>query len=178
MAALPEQADKVIHELRRQGFTGRIIGSQLFADPNTGKLFGKDGDGVLLMTGFWPGSSPEAADFETKFIAGNAAKGIVKAGAFHTDAQSYDIVTVLKTAMLKAAVHRRPGEAGCRAGSDPHRHGGDQLQRRAGQEYLLRRPRRPLARLRDRDPRQRVAPGPHLSGSRLRSTQLTCRAGK
>ena len=110
MAALPEQADKVIHELRRQGFTGRIIGSQLFADPNTGKLFGKDGDGVLLMTGFWPGSSPEAADFETKFIAGNAAKGIVKAGAFHTDAQSYDIVTVLKTAMLKAAVTGDPAK--------------------------------------------------------------------
>ena len=110
VAALPEQADKVIHELRRQGFTGRIIGSQLFADPNTGKLFGKDGDGVLLMTGFWPGSSPEAADFEAKFIAGNAAKGIVKAGAFHTDAQSYDIVTVLKTAMLKAAITGDPAK--------------------------------------------------------------------
>ena len=110
VAALPEQADKVIRELRRQGFTGRIIGSQLFADPNTGKLFGKDGDGVLLMTGFWPQSSPEAADFETKFIAGNAAKGIVKAGAFHTDAQSYDIVTVLKTAMLKAAITGDPAK--------------------------------------------------------------------
>ena len=108
MAAQPEQAAKVIHELRRQGFTGRVIGSQLFADPNTGTLFGPDGDGVLLMTGFWPHVSPAAEAFEASFIAGNAAKGITKAGAFHTDAQSYDIVTVLKTAMLKAAVTGDP----------------------------------------------------------------------
>jgi branched-chain amino acid transport system substrate-binding protein len=78
MAALPDQADKVIHELRRQGFTGRVIGSQLYADPNTGKLFGKDGDGVMLMTGFWSKSSPEAEAFNAKFIAANAAKGIIK----------------------------------------------------------------------------------------------------
>ena len=110
MAALPEQADKVLHELRRQGFTGRVIGSQLFADPGTGKLFGKDGDGVLLMTGFWWKSSPEAEEFNAKFIAANAAKGIMKLGAFHTDAQSYDIVTVLKGAMLKAGVTGDPGK--------------------------------------------------------------------
>jgi branched-chain amino acid transport system substrate-binding protein len=110
MAALPDQADKVIHELRRQGFTGRVIGSQLYADPNTGKLFGKDGDGVMLMTGFWSKSSPEAEAFNAKFIAANAAKGIIKLGAFHTDAQSYDIVTVLKTAMLKAGVTGDPAK--------------------------------------------------------------------
>jgi len=108
MAALTDQADKVVHELRRQGFTGRVIGSQLFADPNTGQLFGKDGDGVLLMTGFWWKVSPEAEAFNRKFVAANAAKGIKKVAAFHTDAQGYDIVTVLKTAMLKAGVTGDP----------------------------------------------------------------------
>ena len=127
MAALPEQAAKVIHELRRQGFTGRVIGSQLFADPNTGALFGSDGNGVLLMTGFWPHVSPEAEAFDAKFIAGNAAKGIVKVGAFHTDAQSYDIVTVLKTAHAESRRHGGPGQARRRAGGDPRRHGGHHL---------------------------------------------------
>jgi branched-chain amino acid transport system substrate-binding protein len=108
LAALTDQADRVVHELRRQGYTGRIIGSQLFADPGTGALFGKDGDGVLLMTGFWYKVSPEAESFNRKFIAANAAKGIKKAGAFHTDAQSYDIVHVLAKAMTKAQVTGDP----------------------------------------------------------------------
>jgi branched-chain amino acid transport system substrate-binding protein len=108
LAALTDQADRVIHELRRQGFSGHVIGSQLFADPGTGTLFGKDGDGVMLMTGFWYKSSPAAEAFNQKFIAANAAKGIKKAGAFHTDAQSYDIVHVLAQAMTKAKISGDP----------------------------------------------------------------------
>jgi branched-chain amino acid transport system substrate-binding protein len=110
MAALTDPADRIVHELRRQGYTGRIIGSQLFADPATGPLFGKDGDGVLLMTGFWYDGSPAAKAFNQKFIAANAAKGIKKAGAFHTDAQSYDIVHVLAQAMTKANVTGDPAK--------------------------------------------------------------------
>jgi branched-chain amino acid transport system substrate-binding protein len=109
LAALSDQADRVVHELRRQGFTGHVIGSQLYADPVTAKLFGKDGNGVMLMTGFWSKSSPEAEAFDKKFVAANAAKGINKAGAFHTDAQSYDIVHVLARAMAKAKVTGDPG---------------------------------------------------------------------
>ena len=108
VAALTDQADKIVHELRRQNYTGRIIGSQLYADPGIGQLFGKDGDGVLLMTGFWYESSPEAAEFNRRFIAANAARGIRKVGAFHTDAQSYDIVKVLSVAMTKAGVTGNP----------------------------------------------------------------------
>ena len=110
VAAVPDSADKILHELRRQGFTGRVIGSQLFADPGTGKLFGPDGEGVLLMTGFWAHSSPEAEAFTAKFIAANAAKGINRVGPFHTDAQSYDIVSVLKTAMEKAGTTGDPAK--------------------------------------------------------------------
>jgi branched-chain amino acid transport system substrate-binding protein len=110
MAALTDPADRIVHELRRQGYTGRIIGSQLFADPATGPLFGKDGDGVLLMTGFWYDGSPAAQAFNRKFIAANAAKGIKKSGAFHTDAQSYDIVHVLAQAMTKAGVTGDPAK--------------------------------------------------------------------
>jgi len=110
VAALVDQTDRIVHELRRQGFTGRIIGSQLFADPATGPLFGKDGDGVLLMTGFYSKISPEATAFNEKFIAANAARGIKKSGAFHTDAQSYDIVHVLAAAMTKAGITGDPAK--------------------------------------------------------------------
>jgi branched-chain amino acid transport system substrate-binding protein len=110
LAALPDSAAKVVHELRRQGYTGRIIGSQLFADPGIGVLFGADGDGVLLMTGFWRDSSPVAREFNEQYIARNAERGIKKLGAFHTDAQSYDIVKVLAKAMTKAGVTADPAK--------------------------------------------------------------------
>ena len=40
VAGLPENASKTIRELKRQGFEGRMIGSQIFADPNILDLFG------------------------------------------------------------------------------------------------------------------------------------------
>jgi branched-chain amino acid transport system substrate-binding protein len=43
IAALPDSASKVIGELRRQGYEGRIIGSQIFSDPNVVELFGPEG---------------------------------------------------------------------------------------------------------------------------------------
>ena len=110
LAALTDSAAKVVHELRRQGYTGPVIGSQLYADPNIGPLMGKDGDGVLLMTGFWHKISPKAEAFDKAFIARNAEHGIKKLGAFHTDAQCYDIVTVLAKAMTKAGVTGDPAK--------------------------------------------------------------------
>ena len=53
LAATPDSAGKVIKELRRQGFQGRIIGSQIFADPNSLDFFGHDADGILIVAGFW-----------------------------------------------------------------------------------------------------------------------------
>jgi branched-chain amino acid transport system substrate-binding protein len=41
LAGTPDSAGKVIKELRREGFAGRVIGSQIFADPNSISLFGR-----------------------------------------------------------------------------------------------------------------------------------------
>ncbi|MEM8665433.1 MAG: ABC transporter substrate-binding protein, partial [Pseudomonadota bacterium] len=92
VAGLPENAAKTIRELKRQGFEGRMIGSQIFSDPNILELFGDLAEGTTFMAGFHKDSSPAATEFNEKFIAENADRGIRKLGAHHTDAQSYDAV--------------------------------------------------------------------------------------
>ena len=108
IAGLPEQASKVIKELRRQGYEGRIIGSQIFADPNVVELFGPEGDGTLLVAGFWKGRTDASAAFNEKFVAEAEKRGIHKLGAHHSDAQAYDILFLLKQAMEAADVTGDP----------------------------------------------------------------------
>lgn len=110
IAALPESASKVIKELRRQGYKGRIIGSQIFADPNVVELFGPEGDGTLLVAGFWKGRTEASAAFNEKFVAETNRRGIHKLGAHHSDAQAYDTVYLLKQVMEKAGVTGDPAK--------------------------------------------------------------------
>jgi branched-chain amino acid transport system substrate-binding protein len=110
IAALPESASKVIKELRRQGYKGRIIGSQIFADPNVVELFGPEGDGTLLVAGFWKGFSPASQAFNDKFVAETGKRGIKKAGAHHSDAQAYDTFFLLKQVMEKAGTTGDPAK--------------------------------------------------------------------
>ena len=92
VAGLPENAAKTIKELKRQGFEGMMIGSQIFSDPNILELFGDLAEGTTFMAGFHKDSSPAATAFNEQFIAENEARGIRKLGAHHTDAQSYDAI--------------------------------------------------------------------------------------
>ena len=110
IAALPESASKVIKELRRQGYKGRIIGSQIFADPNVVELFGPEGEGTLLVAGFWKGRTEASAAFNEKFIAETNRRGIHKLGAHHSDAQAYDTVYLLKQVKEKAGVTGDPAK--------------------------------------------------------------------
>lgn len=110
IAALPDSASKVIKELRRQGYKGRFIGSQIFADPNVVKLFGPEGDGTLVVAGFWRGFSPRAQAFNDTFVAEAQKRGIQKAGAHHSDAQTYDTLFLIKQVMEKAGVTGDPAK--------------------------------------------------------------------
>ena len=110
IAALPDSASKVIKELRRQGYKGRIIGSQIFADPNVVKLFGHEGEGTLLVAGFWRGFNARAQAFNDKFVAEAQKRGIEKAGAHHSDAQTYDTLFLMKQVMEKAGVTGDPAK--------------------------------------------------------------------
>lgn len=108
VAGLPENAAKTIRELKRQGFEGRMIGSQVFSDPNILELFGDLAEGTTFMAGFHKDSSPEAAEFDAKFIEATAEMGIRKLGAHHSDAQSYDAVYLFAKVMEEAGITGDP----------------------------------------------------------------------
>lgn len=108
VAGLPENAAKTIRELKRQGYEGRMIGSQIFADPNIIELFGDLAEGTTFVAGFHAGTSPEATAFNEAFIERNAERGIRKLGAHHSDAQSYDAVYLLAQVMAEQGVTGDP----------------------------------------------------------------------
>jgi len=103
LAATPDGAGKVLRELRRQGFTGRVIGSQIFADPNSVELFGPEGEGMLIVAGFWWDRNDATRAFTRKYAEENARRGLTtKKIPHHSDAQAYDTVYLLKQAMERA----------------------------------------------------------------------------
>jgi len=105
LAATPDLASKTMKELRRQGFKGRIIGSQIFADPNAIGKYGAEANGLIFVAGFWWDKNDKTRAFTKKFAAENAKRGLTdKKIPHHTDAQGYDIVYLLKQAMEKAGV--------------------------------------------------------------------------
>jgi branched-chain amino acid transport system substrate-binding protein len=109
MAATPDSAGKVLRELRRQGFRGRVIGSQIFADPNSVELFGPEGDGMLIVAGFWWDRNDATRAFTVKYREENARRGLTqKRIPHHSDAQAYDIVYLYKQVMEKAGVTADP----------------------------------------------------------------------
>jgi branched-chain amino acid transport system substrate-binding protein len=110
VAGLPENAAKTIKELKRQGFSGMMIGSQIFSDPNILELFGDLAEGTTFMAGFHKDSSPEASAFTETFIAENAERGIRKLGAHHTDAQSYDAIHLFAQVMEEQGITGDPGK--------------------------------------------------------------------
>lgn len=111
IAATPDGAAKVIKELRRQGFKGRIIGSQIFADPNQVQLFGKDANGMLIVAGFWWDRTDATRAFTKKYAEENAKRGLTsKKIPHHTDAQAYDDVYLLKQVMEKEHITGDPAK--------------------------------------------------------------------
>lgn len=109
LAATPDGAGKVLRELRRQGFRGRVIGSQIFADPNSVELFGPEGEGMLIVAGFWWDRNDATRAFTRKYAEENARRGLAhKRIPHHTDAQAYDIVYLYKQVMERANVTGDP----------------------------------------------------------------------
>ncbi|XDB00326.1 ABC transporter substrate-binding protein (plasmid) [Sulfitobacter sp. LCG007] len=110
VAALPESASKLIAELHRQGYKGRVIGSQIFADPNVVELFGPEGDGTLVVAGFWKGRTEKSQMFDDAFVKLAEERGIHKLGAHHSDAQAYDTVFLVKQLMEAAGTTGDPAK--------------------------------------------------------------------
>ncbi len=108
VASVGMHAGKVLKEMRRQGFKGRMIGSQLFSDPNNVELFGTDAEGTLFASGFWYKLNAETRAFSAKFDVEVKKRGLKRPFPHHVDAQAYDIVYLFKQAMEKAKVTGDP----------------------------------------------------------------------
>jgi len=101
VAGIVEAVVKSAKELRRQGHEGRIIGSGISADPDLAGKIGEDGNGMLYATWFWWDRDDSTREFTDKFNAENEKRGIEKAGPHHVDASAYDIVYILKAAIVE-----------------------------------------------------------------------------
>ncbi|HVV92969.1 MAG TPA: ABC transporter substrate-binding protein [Hyphomicrobiales bacterium] len=110
LAANFSQAVTALRELRRQHFAGRVIGSQLFADPNLVGLFGKDADGMLFVSGFWRYKNAKTEAFSDRFMQAMVAAGYPKRSPHHVDAQAYDTVFLLKKAIETSHVTGDPAK--------------------------------------------------------------------
>ena len=55
---------------------GRVIGSQIFADPNSIDLFGRDADGMIIVAGYWWDRNDATRAFTKKFNEENAKRGL------------------------------------------------------------------------------------------------------
>jgi len=100
-AGLPEGTAKVMKELRRQGHNSTLIGGQIFADPDIGKILGPDGEGATYVAWYWWDVNAKTRDFEKKFLDEAKKRGVNKSGAHHVDASAYDIVYVFADAMKR-----------------------------------------------------------------------------
>lgn len=110
LAANYDQAVTILKELHRQGFKGRVIGSQTFADPNLVEIFGHDADGMIFASGFWKNHDEATKAFTQRYIEAAAKAGLLKLGPHHVDAQAYDTVFLLKAAIEKSGVTGDPGK--------------------------------------------------------------------
>jgi branched-chain amino acid transport system substrate-binding protein len=110
LAANFSQAVTALRELRRQHFAGRIIGSQLFADPNLVGLFGNDANGMLFVSGFWRHHNAKTEAFSDRFIKAMVAAGYQKRSPHHVDAQAFDTVFLLKQAIERSHVTGDPAK--------------------------------------------------------------------
>jgi branched-chain amino acid transport system substrate-binding protein len=102
VGAILNGAVKVLKEAQRQGFTGRIVGSQLFADPKLVDVVGTDADGMIFASGFWWDLNDGTRAFTKKFNAANKENGITSSFPHHVDAQAYEIVYLLAQVIREA----------------------------------------------------------------------------
>ncbi|MGE0734912.1 MAG: ABC transporter substrate-binding protein [Alphaproteobacteria bacterium] len=109
-AGLPEAASKVLKEVRRQGMNARMIGSQIFADPDIAEKLGPEGEGTIFVAWYWWDLNDRTRGFEKKFLEEVKKRGMNRTGAHHVDAAAYDIVYVYADAIRRGKVTGNPAK--------------------------------------------------------------------
>jgi len=102
--AILDNAVKILKEARRQGFKGRMVGSQLFGDPEITDVVGNEADGTIFAAGYWWDLNDKTRAFTKKFNEANLKIGIKSAFPHHVDAQAYEIVYLLAQVIAEANI--------------------------------------------------------------------------
>ncbi len=102
--AILDNAVKILKEARRQGFKGRMVGSQLFGDPEITDVVGNEADGTIFAAGYWWDLNEKTRAFTKKFNEANLKIGIKSAFPHHVDAQAYEIVYLLAQVIGEANI--------------------------------------------------------------------------
>jgi branched-chain amino acid transport system substrate-binding protein len=100
----PEEATRLVQEMRRQGHKGRIVAGSTITDPELPRLMGKAGDGTVVPTAFYAGLNDRTKKFEGEFLRRVKAAGIDRSASAQFDASTYDIVLMYAAAMKSAKV--------------------------------------------------------------------------
>jgi len=108
VGANPEAAIKLAQELRRQGHTGRMVAGTTIGDPDLPARMGKDGDGTVLPSTFFPDLNDRTKKFAAEFTKSARAANLERTQASQFDASTYDIVLYYAWAMKEAKVTGDP----------------------------------------------------------------------
>ena len=107
VGAPPEQAIKLVTEMRRQGHKGRLVAGSTIAAPDLPERMGEPGDTTTLPTTFFADLDDRTRAFAAEFAKRAKAAGERTLPA-QFDAATYDIVLFYAHAMEQAGVTGDP----------------------------------------------------------------------
>ena len=93
-----------MQEMRRQGLKSRLVAGSTIGDSELARRMGDQGNGTVIPTTFYSGSSAKAKAFEDELIRRAKAAGIERSAASQFEAATYDIVQFYAYAMKEAKV--------------------------------------------------------------------------
>lgn len=108
VGAPPEAAIKLVQEMRRQGHNGRLIAGSTINDPDLPVRMGKDGNGTIIPSTWFPELNDNTRKFATEFTRRAKAANMERHLPAQFDAATYDIVLYYAWAMREAKVTGEP----------------------------------------------------------------------
>ncbi len=108
VGAPPEAAIKLAQEMRRQGHAGRLIAGSTINDPDLPVRMGKDGNGTIIPSTWFPELNDQTRRFAAEFTRRAKAANMERHLPAQFDAATYDIVLYYAWAMKQAMVTGEP----------------------------------------------------------------------
>lgn len=98
----PDQAVKLVQEMRRQGHDGRIIAGSTVSDPDLPERMGEAGNGTVIPTTFYANLNDETKAFAAAFSKRAGETGSTRTKPSQFDAATYGIVQFYADALDRA----------------------------------------------------------------------------